>query len=84
MLENTSLLAASGFAFVAGLASFLSPCVLPMAPVYLASLAGPEILDTTVKQRRLPIFLHSSPGFQFSSVSGGPGPVFSARSSSVI
>jgi cytochrome c-type biogenesis protein len=59
MLENVSLLAASGIAFVAGLASFLSPCVLPLAPVYLASLAGPEIFDTGVKHRRLPVFLHS-------------------------
>ena len=59
MIENATILAASGIAFVAGLASFLSPCVLPLAPVYLASLAGPEILDTKIKQRRLPIFLHS-------------------------
>ena len=29
-----------GIAFVAGLASFLSPCVLPLLPVYLAYLAG--------------------------------------------
>ncbi|MFC2070715.1 cytochrome c biogenesis CcdA family protein [Chloroflexota bacterium] len=59
MLENTSLLAASGISFVAGLGSFLLPCVLPLAPVYLASLVGPEIFDTGVRQRRLPIFLHS-------------------------
>jgi len=48
-----------GVAFAAGLASFLSPCVLPLVPVYLASLAGPEILEATSKQRRGPIFLHS-------------------------
>ena len=59
MFENASLAAASGIAVVAGLASFLSPCVLPLAPVYLASLAGPEIFDTEVKAKRLPIFLHS-------------------------
>jgi len=59
MIENTPLLAASGIAFVAGLASFLSPCVLPLAPVYLASLAGPEIFDSEIKRKRLPIFLHS-------------------------
>jgi len=29
----------------AGIASFLSPCVLPLVPVYLASLAGPQILE---------------------------------------
>ncbi|MFC1987717.1 cytochrome c biogenesis CcdA family protein [Chloroflexota bacterium] len=46
-------------AFIAGLASFLSPCVLPLVPVYLASLAGPEIFEARIKRRRLPIFLHS-------------------------
>ncbi len=46
-------------AFVAGLLSFLSPCVLPLVPVYLASLAGPEIFEAESKRRRLPIFLHS-------------------------
>jgi len=30
-------------AFFAGLASFLSPCVLPLVPVYLAQLVGPSI-----------------------------------------
>ena len=59
MIEDTSLLAASGISLVAGLASFLSPCVLPLAPVYLASLVGPEIFDDSTKRRRLPIFLHS-------------------------
>ena len=59
MIEDASLLAASGIALVAGLASFLSPCVLPLAPVYLASLTGPEIFDAKTKRRRLPIFLHS-------------------------
>ena len=42
-MENVSLLVAFG----GGLLSFLSPCVLPLAPVYLASLYGPEILDTS-------------------------------------
>jgi cytochrome c-type biogenesis protein len=32
-------------AFWAGVVSFLSPCVLPMAPVYLANLAGVSALD---------------------------------------
>ena len=32
-------------AFVAGLASFLSPCVLPLVPSYLAQLVGPGILE---------------------------------------
>ena len=59
MIENASLLAASGIAFIAGLASFLSPCVLPLAPVYLASLSGPEIFDSEAEKKRLPVFLHS-------------------------
>lgn len=32
-------------AFSGGLLSFLSPCVLPMVPVYLASLYGPELFE---------------------------------------
>ena len=46
-------------AFVAGLLSFLTPCVLPLVPVYLGNLVGPEIFDTSVKRSRLPIFLHA-------------------------
>jgi cytochrome c-type biogenesis protein len=59
MIEEASLWGATGIAFAAGLASFLSPCVLPLAPVYLASLAGPGIFDADTKKRRLPVFLHS-------------------------
>jgi cytochrome c-type biogenesis protein len=44
-------------AFGAGLASFLSPCVLPVVPVYLASLSGPEIFEG--KTSRISTFLHS-------------------------
>jgi len=47
------------FAFSAGLLSFLSPCVLPLVPVYFASLCGPEILDPKAAVSRIPIFLHS-------------------------
>ena len=54
-MEYISLLVALG----AGLLSFLSPCVLPLVPVYLASLCGPEIFDTKVSKRRFPMFLHS-------------------------
>ena len=32
-------------AFTTGLLAFLSPCVLPLVPVYLASVGGPEILE---------------------------------------
>jgi cytochrome c-type biogenesis protein len=51
--ENISLV----IAFSGGLLSFFSPCVLPMVPVYLASLYGSEIFD--VKVGRVPLLLHS-------------------------
>jgi len=54
-MEDISLWAAFG----AGLASFISPCVLPLVPVYFASLYGPEILDSETAVSRTPIFLHS-------------------------
>ena len=54
-MEKISFLAAFG----AGLASFVSPCVLPLVPVYLASLAGPEIFVTGAYKSRIPIVLHS-------------------------
>ncbi len=55
MMEHISLL----IAFGAGFLSFWSPCVVPLVPVYLASLAGPEILEAGTKKARLPMFLHS-------------------------
>jgi cytochrome c-type biogenesis protein len=45
-------------AFGAGLLSFFSPCVLPLVPVYLGSLAGPEIFQPAAR-RRFPVFLHA-------------------------
>jgi len=54
-MENIPFLVA----FVAGLSSFLLPCVLPLVPVYLASLYGPEIFDAKVSRRRFPVFLHA-------------------------
>ena len=53
MNENISLLVA----FSGGLLSFLSPCVLPMVPVYLASLYGAEISGG--RKVRAPVFFHS-------------------------
>ena len=53
--ENISLMVA----FTAGLLSFLSPCVLPLVPVYLASLYGPEIYDARATGIRVPLLLHS-------------------------
>jgi len=46
-------------AFIAGLLAFLSPCVLPLVPVYLASVCGPEILEAGARRGRIVIFLHS-------------------------
>lgn len=36
-----------GVAFIAGLASFLSPCVLPLVPIYLAQLVGQSVYQST-------------------------------------
>ncbi len=45
-------------AFLAGIVSFLSPCVLPIIPGFLAYLSGSQ-LGTTSKRERLSIFLNS-------------------------
>lgn len=46
-------------AFGAGLFSFLSPCVLPLVPVYIATLCGSAAMFEESKRRiRLPLFLH--------------------------
>ncbi len=53
-----------GIAFVAGLASFLSPCVLPLVPIYLAQLVGQSIYqggdDPKAAPQRLVTFLHAA------------------------
>jgi cytochrome c-type biogenesis protein len=54
-MENISL----AVAFGAGLLSFLSPCVLPLVPVYVASLAGSDVFVTGAYNRRIPVFFHS-------------------------
>jgi cytochrome c-type biogenesis protein len=54
-MENISFFAAFG----AGLVSFVTPCVLPLVPVYIASLVGPEILDQKASRNRMTIFFHS-------------------------
>jgi cytochrome c-type biogenesis protein len=45
-------------AFVGGIATFLSPCILPLVPVYLANLAGSSVLTSDLPDRRR-IFLHT-------------------------
>jgi cytochrome c-type biogenesis protein len=44
-------------AFLAGLVSFLSPCVLPILPGFLAYLAGTSVKET--EKNRMTIFLNS-------------------------
>lgn len=50
-----------GFAFLAGLASFLSPCVLPLVPIYLAQLVGHSVnqADQRTIGNRMNTFLHA-------------------------
>lgn len=52
-----------GVAFLAGLASFLSPCVLPLVPIYLAQLVGQGVYQSTGGQEdrpaRVSTFLHA-------------------------
>lgn len=51
MLEvNVSM----GMAFLAGLLSFLSPCVLPLFPTYLSYLTGVSIAELTVPEATCP------------------------------
>ena len=54
-MENISIL----FAFSGGLLSFLSPCMLPLVPVYLGSICGSEIFKPKADRRHFPIFIHS-------------------------
>ncbi len=53
----------TSLAFIAGLASFLSPCVLPLVPIYLAQLVGPSIHQATdnitTLSQRLTTLLHA-------------------------
>src|SRR5437588_179303 len=55
-----------GVAFLAGLASFLSPCVLPLVPIYLAQLVGQSVYQSSgatgeakANAARLNTFLHA-------------------------
>ncbi len=53
-MSDISLLVACG----AGILSFLSPCVLPLVPVYLATIAGTSVLSSTPPSRRH-VILHT-------------------------
>ncbi len=51
-VESLSL-ASAGVAFLAGLLSFLSPCVLPLLPVYLSFVSGLGVDELATGRRRL-------------------------------
>ncbi|MCL4302069.1 MAG: cytochrome c biogenesis protein CcdA [Anaerolineae bacterium] len=53
-IENITLIAA----FIAGLFSFISPCVLPLIPVYLGYLSGSTISGDAPPPRKL-VFSHA-------------------------
>ena len=48
-----------GLAFVGGLVSFISPCVLPLAPVYVANLAGVAVQTSSSRWRTVHTFWHA-------------------------
>ena len=53
--ENVSY----NLAFLAGVLSFFSPCVLPLVPAYIANLAGESAIDKTTNKNLLHTMLHS-------------------------
>src|SRR5579884_1740940 len=48
-----NLILAIPVAMLAGLVSFLSPCVLPLAPAYLSYVTGLSTADLAAEQRRV-------------------------------
>jgi len=46
-------------AFTGGILSFFSPCILPLVPAYIASLAGITSIESAARRNYLPIVLHS-------------------------
>lgn len=49
---NTTTHVTAGIAFLAGLVSFVSPCVLPLVPAYLSLLTGSSLEDLQAKETR--------------------------------
>lgn len=49
-------------AFAAGLVSFLSPCVLPHVPAYLAQITGTRVKENQIEADRR-LLIYSSIGF---------------------
>ncbi len=79
MIDNITVFTA----FIAGLLSFISPCVLPLIPVYLGYLSGSTIVGDEAPSRRL-VFTHALmfvAGFTFIFVVvfGAPAGYFGAK-----
>ena len=51
MNNNVSMI----ISFLAGLATFISPCLLPMIPLYISYITGSSIENLTVKGKREPL-----------------------------
>ncbi|HET9030123.1 MAG TPA: cytochrome c biogenesis CcdA family protein [Candidatus Aquilonibacter sp.] len=49
---NTTTHVTAGIAFLAGLVSFVSPCVLPLVPAYLSLLTGSSLEDLQAQESR--------------------------------
>ena len=54
---NATLIPAMTLAFLAGVISFLSPCVLPIVPPYLAYMSGISLSEATDNNKAVSIFL---------------------------
>ena len=57
--QNITIMAA-GIAFLAGLVSFLSPCVLPLVPAYIGYLGGAVVTPEGVVVQRRDALLHAT------------------------
>ncbi|MEK9734887.1 MAG: cytochrome c biogenesis protein CcdA [Paracoccaceae bacterium] len=54
---DATLIPALTLAFLAGVISFLSPCVLPIVPPYLAYMSGISLSEATAKSKAVSVFL---------------------------
>ena len=87
---NGSLLAAIPLAFLAGLISFLSPCVLPLVPGYLGYVSGMAGTGQTVVRNRVVLgTLLFVLGFSlvfvsFGSIFGSLGQLFYGRTGQIV
>ncbi|MFZ8970958.1 MAG: cytochrome c biogenesis CcdA family protein, partial [Paracoccaceae bacterium] len=54
---DATLIPALTLAFLAGVISFLSPCVLPIVPPYLAYMSGISLSEATDNNKAVSVFL---------------------------